>query len=90
MKPRRETGAVLVSPMTSEVNTGDVNTGSVLIRFAPPALLRRRIQRILACELQITWLREAAHASQETRSCGNKKTRPSTQYAVNDLASPGN
>src|ERR1700704_2093234 len=75
MKPRRETGAVLVSPMTSGANTGDVNTGSVLIRFAPPALLRRRIQRILAYELQITWLREAAHASRETRSCGEQKNK---------------
>jgi hypothetical protein len=66
MKPRRETGAVLVSPMTSEVNTGDVNMGSVLIRLLLQLFLGRRIQRILACELQITWLREAARSGRKT------------------------
>jgi hypothetical protein len=37
---------------------------------------------------QVTSLRGAAN--KKFQEVGNKKTRPSTQYAVNDLASPGN
>jgi hypothetical protein len=37
---------------------------------------------------QVTSLRAAA--IKKLQEVGNKKTRPSTQYAVNDLASPGN
>jgi hypothetical protein len=49
-----------------------------------------------ACKLartQITCLRDAGRLFGEEgrtrRKIGNKKTRPSTQYTVNDLASPG-
>jgi hypothetical protein len=57
MKPRRENGAVLVSPMTSDVNSGSVLIGLLLLK------LGRRIQRIPVWKTQITWLREAVHGS---------------------------
>jgi hypothetical protein len=85
MKPRRENGAVLVSPMTSDVSSGSALIVLLLLK------LGRRIQRIPAWKTQITWLREAAHVSIAKLSMRTaQKTRPSTQYAVNDLASPGN
>src|ERR1700754_1339657 len=49
MKPRRENGAVFVSPMTSGVSNGSAGFGSAVIGGSS-AKLRARIQQRILCE----------------------------------------
>jgi hypothetical protein len=83
MKPRREKGATLVSPMTSEVSGVSALVAALLFLGGAFSLQTRREGKSPACEML------AGRGNATGPKIGHKKTRPSTQYTVNDLASPG-
>src|SRR5215213_1493579 len=84
MKPRRENGATLVSPMTSEVNWDSALIGRSSFFGRRIQLAKRCERKSPACEMHVGWGRAAAQKS-GLKKQGRRRNIPSTTLPAPDI-----
>src|SRR5436190_18337849 len=85
MKPRRENGATLVSPMTSEVGRGSALMAAHLFGRRIQ-LANRRERKSPACEMSAGWGEAHRAAAQKSgKKQGRRRSIPSTTLPAPDI-----